>query len=399
MQRLYLWKCNITAGKLTALSPALPFIKVVDLSVNKQIGMQGYAELAKTIVEASRQAEQKGKCIDLQRLSLQWCSITAEELAALSPALTFIKDVNLSYNLDMGTLGYVELAKTIVKASGEAEQRGKCIDLQTLSLQWCDITAEELAALSPALPFIKEVDLSDNMHMGTQGHAELAKNIVKASREAEQKGKCIDLQTLSLQWCNITAEELAALSPALPFIKEVHLSYSKQIGIQGYAELAKAIVKGSEDAEQKGKCVDLQELYLWNCDTSAEELAALLLALTFMKLAHLSYNLSYNLSCNLSYIGTLGYPKQGKTIVKACGEVEQKGMFIDFHSIYGYGWNINAKKLSSLLPALLFIKKLIYERIMKWENKGMLNWQKLFLRPEERRNKRESALTYRDYIF
>ena len=34
----------------------------------------------------------------------------------------------------METLGYAEMAKAIVKASGEAEEKGKCIDLQRLNL-------------------------------------------------------------------------------------------------------------------------------------------------------------------------------------------------------------------------------------------------------------------------
>ena len=59
--------------------------------------------------------------------------------------------------------------------------------------------------------------------MGTQGCAELAETIVQASGEAKQKGKCIDLQKLSLMAWNITADKLAALSPALTFVKEVYL--------------------------------------------------------------------------------------------------------------------------------------------------------------------------------
>ena len=79
--------------------------------------------------------------------------------------------------------------------------------------------------------------------MGTQGYAELAKTIVNSGGEAEQKGKCIDLQKLYLTKCNITSEELAALSPALAFIKEVDLSYSWQMGKQGCANLAKVSLR------------------------------------------------------------------------------------------------------------------------------------------------------------
>ena len=250
LEKLSLRDCFITTKYHAALSPALPFIKEVDLSYNANMGKQEYSELAKTIVKASGEGEQKGKGIDLQKLSLRACFITTEDLAALTSALPFIKEVDLSYNANMEEQEYSELAKTIVKASGEAEEKGKCIDLQKLSLGDCFITTEDLAALSPALPFIEEVDLSFNEQMGEQVYSELAKAIVKASGEAEQKGECIDLQQLSVRNCYITAEELAALSRAVALIKEVDLSDDRQMGEQVYAELAKAIVKVSGEAKQ-----------------------------------------------------------------------------------------------------------------------------------------------------
>ena len=308
LKKLSLKICAISVEELAALSPALAFKKEVDLSMNVEMGMQGYAELAKAIVQASREAEQKGKCIDLQKLRLRNCLITAEELTALSQAVAFIKEVDLSMNVNMETQGYAELAKAIVQASREVEQKGKCIDLQKLSLKTCDISVEELAALSPALGFIKEVNLSGNPQMGMQGYAELAKAIVQASREAEQKGKCIDLQKLSLRNCFITAEELAALSQAVAFIKEIDLSINVDMGMQRYAELAKPIVQASREAEQKGKCIDLQKLSLKTCDISVEELAALSPALAFIKEVNLSGN---------PQMGMQGYAELAKAIVQA----------------------------------------------------------------------------------
>ena len=184
--------------QLVFLSKMILDLKVIAFHNTK---MQGCTELAKAIVKGSEEAEQKGKCIDLKRLIFSNCNITAEKLAALSPALPFMKEVHLSCNKQMGTQGYAELAKTIVKASVEAELKEKCIDLQALDLCNSNITAKKLATLSPALSFVKEVDLSINKQMGTQGYAELAKTIVKASGEAELKGKCIELQTLSLEFC------------------------------------------------------------------------------------------------------------------------------------------------------------------------------------------------------
>ena len=348
LQKLNLTCCYITAENLAALSPALPFIKEVDLSYNVNMGEQVYSELAKTILKASGEAEQKGKCIDLQKLSLTNCYITAEELAALSPALPFIKEVDLSYNMYMGQQGYAELAKDIVKASGEAEQKGNCIDLQKLSLRACFITTEKLAALSSALPFIKEVDLSYNEEMGEQVYSELAKTIVNASGEAEQKGKCIDLQKLSLRACLITGEKLAALSSALPFIKEVDLSYNATMGEQEYSKLAKTIVKAGGEAEEKGKCIDLQKLYLMDCDITAEDLAALSPALPYIKEVDLSYNAT---------MGEQEYSKLAKTIVKAGGEAEEKGKCIDLEKLYLMDCDITAEDLAALSPALPYIKE------------------------------------------
>ena len=99
------------------------------------MGEQRYTDLAKAIIKADREAEQKGKCIVLQIPTVESCHITAEELTALSPALTFIKEVDLSSNQQMGTHVCTELAKAVVKANGEAEQKGKCIDLQKLNLK------------------------------------------------------------------------------------------------------------------------------------------------------------------------------------------------------------------------------------------------------------------------
>ena len=190
--RDWLWSLTISDFKikdhqLVFLSKTILELSVLNIQNAKIEGTQGYAELAKAIVKASGEVEQIGKCIDLKELSFRNCNITAEEFAALSPALAFIKEVHLSNNEQIGMEGYAELAKTIVKASGEAEQKGKCIDLQRLSLWNCNITAEGLAALSPALTFIKEVYLLKNLQMATEGYAELAKTIVKAGGEAEQK--------------------------------------------------------------------------------------------------------------------------------------------------------------------------------------------------------------------
>ena len=348
LQKLSLLHCKITAEEITALSPVLPLLKEVNLSLNQKMGVQGYTELGKAIVKASGEAAQKGKCIDLQKLYLRNCKITAEEITALSPALSSLKEVDLSLNQEMGVQGYTELGKAIVKAGGEAAQKGKCIDLQKLYLRNCKITAEEITALSPALPLLKEIDLFCNEHIGVQGHTELGKAIVKASGEAAQKGKCIDLQKLSLKGCKITAEDITALSPALPLLKEIDLFWNEHMRVQGYTELGKAIVKASGEAAQKGKCIDLQKLNLGNCKITAEEITALSPSLPLLKEVDLSLNRK---------MGVQGYTELGKAIVKAGGGAAQKGKCIDLQKLSLKGCKIIAEEITALSPSLPFVKE------------------------------------------
>ena len=128
----------------------------------------------------------------------------------------------------MGKHGYSELVKVILKTA----QEEKCINLQKLNLYSCSINTEKLIALSPALPFIDEVNLSGNELIGIQRYSEVVKVVVKANKEAAQEGKHINLQKLDLYNCGVTTEELTALSPALPYIYVVNLSENRQTRTQ-----------------------------------------------------------------------------------------------------------------------------------------------------------------------
>ena len=348
LAKLAVINCNLTHKQLASLSSALPFLSEVDLSRNEQIGIQGYRELVEAVVKSIEEAAQVGRCINLQKLSLRSCHITAEKLIALSVVLPFITEVDLSGNEEIGMQGYSELVKVILKSNEEAAQNGKFVKLQKLCIKVCDITSDELTALSPGLPFIKEVDLSQNKQIGMQGYSELAKAIVKADEKAAQKGKCINLQKLSLYNCGITSDELTALSPGLPFINEVNLSGNNQIGMQGYSELVKAIVKADEEAAQKGKDISLQKLSLWNYGITSDELTALSEALPLINEVDLSGN---------NQIGMQGYSEFAKAIVKADKEAAQKGKYINLQKLRLYNCGITTEELIALSPALAFINE------------------------------------------
>ena len=83
-----------------------------------------------------------------------------------------MKGVDLSNNVQMGTQGYAELAKLLLRE--EREKR------ESVLLYNCRGT------LPPALAFMKGVDLSNNVQMGTQGYAELAKLLLREEREKRE---------------------------------------------------------------------------------------------------------------------------------------------------------------------------------------------------------------------
>ncbi|XP_048051929.1 NACHT, LRR and PYD domains-containing protein 12-like isoform X2 [Megalobrama amblycephala] len=198
------------------------------------------------VVEASRSAVLNG------------CNITAEGCAALALALrsnSHLKEVDLSVN-KIGGRGLTLLS------DGLKDPHCK---LEKLKLYDCNITDEGCAALTSALrsnSHLRELNLSDNK-IGDEGLTLLSDGL---------KDPHCKLEKLTLYDCNITSEGCAALTSVLrsnSHLKELGLSQNK-IGGRGLTLLS----DGLKDSHCK-----LENLWLYDCDITAESCAALASAL------------------------------------------------------------------------------------------------------------------------
>jgi hypothetical protein len=90
-----------------------------------------------------------------------------------------------------------------------------CPNLESLDLEYCAITKEDMEELAPLLPkTLKEINLSHNK-TGDQGFATLAKCSLP------------NLESLNLLYCEITKKGME-LAPLLPkTLKEINLSHNK----------------------------------------------------------------------------------------------------------------------------------------------------------------------------
>ena len=346
---LDLRNCNLTEGQLSSLSPALPFVSEVILSHNKDLGELGFSAAAQAIVDARTSAEQKGKLLPLNTLNLSSCKLNPKQLSSLSPAIPFIPKVDLSNNEELGVHGISAITNAILSVCKDTKQKGNRIRLETLSLKDCNIKENELMCLSPAVPFINEIDLTENKQLGTQAFDVVAKTIITAHKEAEEMDNKMALKTVHLRNCNLTEQQLSLLSPSIPFINEIDLSKNGHLGTQGFVALKDAVDKAHSGTEERVRNFLLKTLHLEYCCLNADQLGALAPALPLIDNVYLSHN---------KQLGQHIFRVVADTIVNAHNKAKQNGEVIPLKTLHLRDCGLNQQKLSALSPAIPFIKKI-----------------------------------------
>ncbi|XP_062397871.1 NACHT, LRR and PYD domains-containing protein 12-like [Sardina pilchardus] len=196
-----------------------------------------------------------------KRVKLQFCSLTVKSCAALSSALrsnsSSLRQLDLTNN-HVGDSG-VELLSTGL-------EHPNC-RLETLGLQWCNLTERSCSSLAAALrsnpSSLRQLDLTNN-HVGDSGVELLSTGL--------EHPNC-RLETLELQFCSLTVKSCAALSSALrsnsSSLRQLNLSHN-HVGDSGVELLSTGL--------EHPNC-RLETLGLLKCDLTERSCSSLAAAL------------------------------------------------------------------------------------------------------------------------
>ena len=326
LQVLYLQYCNLTVEDIRALGEAnrkgyLPSIHEVDLSENK--ALSGQLALLFTHTWPV-----------LQKLNLQYCYPTVEDIRALVEAnrkgyLPFLQMLDLTGNLDTTVIpdltGILGLTGNNKALSYKALFTLPWPVLQKLKLKACNLTVEDIRALGEAnrkgyLPSVHALDMSDN----TRLYGQLTLLLTHTWPV---------LQELHLGSCDLTVKDIRALGEAnrkgyLPSLQEVK-------GLYGNKNVPGQVAMLLSSAWQS-----LQELHLQRCNLTVEDIEALGEAIKKGYLPSLQkVDLSFNkaLSGQLTLLFTHTWPVLQELLLEGCkltvediralGEANKKGYF------------------------------------------------------------------------
>ncbi|XP_071806696.1 LOW QUALITY PROTEIN: NLR family CARD domain-containing protein 4-like [Asterias amurensis] len=233
LQRLFLIGCSLTGKDMTHIVPALwdlPNLVELDLSENRSLGGC-----------AASWAHHFKKMENLQKLVLNGCLLTGEDMTHIDPALCDLPnlvELDLRKNKSLGG-----------SAASWAHHFKKMKNLQKLYLRFLFLTSEDMTHIDPALcdlPNLVELDLSENESLGGS-----------AASWAYHFKKMENLQKLYLRFPFLTSEDMTHIDPALcdlPNLVELDLSENRSLG--GSA---------ASWAHHFKKMENLQKLYLSFC--------------------------------------------------------------------------------------------------------------------------------------
>ena len=348
LTKLSVIRCDLNEDKLCLFAKAVPHVKEVDFSYNESMGTTGFKVLAEEIISTHNSVEKKPRGIALEKLSLSCCNLNNNELSACAKAVPYIQEVDLSCNRSIGTAELKVLAEAITGCQNHVG-KDKRIVLKRLSLSGCDLNGDELSAFAKGIPFVQEVDLSNNESIDGPGFKVLADEIINAQKEAENKDTSIILKILSLLRCDLNENELSAFAKAIPHIQEVRLSYNESMGSAGLKELATEIVNAQVHLQSKGKNIALLKLLLYDCDINEDELRAFAKGIPYIQEVYMSGNKS---------MGTDGFKVLAKEVISTQNQAENNGRSIALKTLSLWGCNLNENELSEFSKVVPYIQEI-----------------------------------------
>ena len=184
--------CNINDGGVEAMSGMIPLVTEINLSGNKHITRDGLLSISDVIVRENH-------CC-LQNLIIRDCNLVDTGLRELCKIIPLLKNIDLSYNTNITTVGWKNLSDTI-RSTGDNK-------LETIRLENCKLTDSDILVMDMFL-LLREISLCENRITAVS-----IEHVLKSIRAIGEDKINLKLQKIELKGCNIwsSCKELQELS-------------------------------------------------------------------------------------------------------------------------------------------------------------------------------------------
>ena len=168
------------------------------------------------------------KCFELFEVQMKDRLVSTEEIDRLSIHLLRSGRVILSFN-SLPSKGLSHLSTKILKFMSRT--------IDSLNLNCCSLTDNDIIALSPCIIYLTELHLGGNPKIGAAG----MKAISTVINNAKVTSREVRLDKLDISDCRLTDNDVIQLSPCIIYLTELDLSGNFNIGVAGRIVISSVI--------------------------------------------------------------------------------------------------------------------------------------------------------------
>ena len=224
------------------------------------------------------------KTIEINNIcNLKWiyfghCNLTDKHIESLQPCIPYLENLDISNNSNMSSQAMKYISDSIMKAI----EINKTCNLKLLKLWYCVLTDEHIESLQPCIPYLENLDISYNSNMSSQAMKDISDSIMKAI----EINKTCNLKLLKLWYCVLTDEHIESLQPCIPYLENLDISYNSNMSSQAMKYISDSIMKSIEI----NKTCNLKLLKLWYCVLTDEHIESLQPCIPYLENLDISYN-------------------------------------------------------------------------------------------------------------
>ncbi|XP_057297077.1 NACHT, LRR and PYD domains-containing protein 3-like [Hydractinia symbiolongicarpus] len=217
---------NLSDDHIECLQSCIPHLYSLDLSCDFEMTPTSMQYLSKSI-------KQDFVKYGLSKLILS--NLTDEHINSLRSCIPCLSTLHLCACSEMTVYSMKYISDSIIQAVEENKS-----NLEDLNLTNCELTDNHIKSLQSCIPYLKELDLSENDAMSPVSMKYISDAITEAVKKNTNKLKGIDFS-----YCGLSDDHIKNLCSCLPNFERVYLSGNKKISTISLKYISNSVMEAA----------------------------------------------------------------------------------------------------------------------------------------------------------